>query len=98
MRHGPENPTPTAVALHQLALRRPARIRTVHAGATPEAAERARHLGEIGFLPGERVSVVARAWPGGEPMVVSVGASRFALRGVEAACVSVEPLPADHGP
>jgi ferrous iron transport protein A len=38
------------------------------------------------------VSVAARAWPGGDPMVVRVGLSRFALRRVEAACVRVEPL------
>jgi ferrous iron transport protein A len=49
-----------------------------------------RWLGEIGFLPGERVTVTARAvW--GDPLVVRVGQSTFALRRAEAACVEVEP-------
>ena len=35
---------------------------------------------EIGFLPGERVRVVARAFPVGDPVAVRVGRSTFALR------------------
>lgn len=46
-------------------------------------------LEEIGFLPGEQVMVMARALPGGDPLVVRVGSSTFALRRVEAACVQV---------
>ena len=46
-------------------------------------------LEEIGFLPGERVMVMTRALPGGDPLVVRVGSSTFALRRVEAACVQV---------
>ena len=46
-------------------------------------------LEEIGFLPGERVMVMARALPGGDPLVVRIGSSTFALRRVEAACVLV---------
>ena len=49
-----------------------------------------RWLGEIGFLPGERVAVTARSVWGGDPMVVRVGQSTFALRRAEAACVQVE--------
>ena len=49
-----------------------------------------RWLGEIGFLPGERVSVTARSLWGGDPLVVRVGQSTFALRRAEAACVHVE--------
>jgi ferrous iron transport protein A len=51
--------------------------------------ERARQLEEIGFLPGEQVSVMTRALPGGDPMVVRVGLSTFALRAAEAACIEV---------
>ncbi len=43
-------------------------------------------LEEIGFLPGEAVCVMARA-PGGDPLVVRIGTSTFALRSREAACV-----------
>ena len=51
-------------------------------------------LEEIGFIPGEQVSVMARSLPGGDPLVVRVGASTFALRLVEAACIHVEAVAA----
>ena len=47
-------------------------------------------LEEIGFIPGEQVMVMARSLPGGDPLVVRVGGSTFALRVIEAACVHVE--------
>ena len=53
--------------------------------------ERARQLEEIGFLPGEQVSVMTRALPGGDPLVVRVGLSTFALRAAEARCIEVQP-------
>ena len=49
----------------------------------------AQQLAELGFLPGEPVMLMARALPGGDPMVVRVGQSTFALRCAEAACVRV---------
>jgi len=52
----------------------------------------ARWLAEIGFIPGEPVTVTARSPWGGDPMVVRIGQSTFALRRAEAACVQVEPL------
>ena len=57
--------------------------------ATPEWAAQ---LEDIGFLAGERVSIMARGLPGGDPLVVRVGLSTFALRMVEAACVQVTPV------
>jgi ferrous iron transport protein A len=54
--------------------------------------EWSRWLGEIGFLPGERVTVMNRSVWGGDPLVVRVGQSTFALRRAEAACVEVEPV------
>lgn len=56
---------------------------------TPEWAAQ---LEDIGFLAGERVSIMARGLPGGDPLVVRVGLSTFALRLVEAACVQVNPV------
>ena len=56
----------------------------------PLVPERARQLEEIGFFPGEQVCVMTRGFPGGEPLVVRVGQSTFALRGAEAACVQLE--------
>jgi ferrous iron transport protein A len=75
-----------------LALHQPARVRCVDALAASQPAERVQQLIDIGFTPGERVAVVAAAWPGGDPLVVRVGHSRFALRRAEAACIQVEAL------
>lgn len=58
--------------------------------APGHAPEWERWLEEIGFLPGEPVSVMARGLPGGDPLVVRVGTSTFALRRAEAECVQVE--------
>jgi len=79
----PANTSPAPRALSGLALHETAQVRHVHAG------HRAQQLADIGFVPGEGVSVVARAWPGGDPLVVRVGQSRFALRKAEADCVFV---------
>lgn len=57
--------------------------------APPGAPEWHDWLEEIGFLPGERAMVMNRALPGGDPLVVRVGNSTFALRRIEAACVQV---------
>ena len=52
---------------------------------------------EIGFLPGERLRVVARSLPGGDPIAVRVGRTTFALRRREASLIRVTataPVPA----
>lgn len=49
----------------------------------------ARRLRELGFVPGEQVCLVARGPVGGEPVLVQVGYTRFALRLSEAARVQV---------
>jgi len=46
-------------------------------------------LRDLGFVPGARCEVVARMWPGGDPMAVRIGGSTFALRRAEAAAVRV---------
>lgn len=58
--------------------------------ANPSLAHSDRHLKELGFLPGEHVILKKRAIPGGDPIVVRVGASSFALRCAEASCVLIE--------
>lgn len=50
----------------------------------------ARRLRELGFVAGEQVQIVARGPLGGEPLLVQVGYTRFALRRAEAARVQVE--------
>ncbi|GHU34474.1 hypothetical protein AGMMS50256_28110 [Betaproteobacteria bacterium] len=62
--------------------------------APEQSPEWGRWLEEIGFVVGEPVRLMARAIPGGDPMVVRVGQSTFALRRVEAACISVKPIEA----
>jgi ferrous iron transport protein A len=76
-------------SLDQLALRAPALVHEVT--PPPELQDWAIWLAEIGFLPGEPVSVIARGAPGGDPLVVRIGDSTFALRRAEAACVQVVP-------
>ncbi|WP_404299563.1 ferrous iron transport protein A [Alicycliphilus denitrificans] len=46
-------------------------------------------LMEIGFLPGEPVSVIACGFPGADPLAVRVGQATFALRRHEAAQILV---------
>ena len=68
---------------------------TVSSVVAPAASpEWASHLQDIGFLVGEHVAIMARGLPGGDPLVVRVGLSTFALRLVEAACVQVVPIAA----
>lgn len=75
--------------LSDLPLLVPAEVCEVADDANASDAVRKQHLIDIGFLPGEEVSIVARAWPAGDPLVVRVGSSRFALRVAEAACIQV---------
>jgi ferrous iron transport protein A len=64
-----------------------ARVQRVdHVADDTDLVER---LHDIGFTHGETVAVLARAQPGGDPLVVRVGQSRFALRRIEAICVQV---------
>jgi ferrous iron transport protein A len=60
--------------------------------APAQLPEWGRWLEEIGFVMGEQVRLMAKAIPGGDPMVVRVGHSTFALRRAEAACISVMPV------
>ena len=46
-------------------------------------------LAELGFLPGEQVTVLRRGPGGREPIAVQIGETVFALRGVEASCIEV---------
>ncbi|WP_310447237.1 FeoA family protein [Thiobacillus sp.] len=62
------------------------RIKAVH--APEQAPEWGDWLRELGFIAGEKVMLMARA-PGGDPLVVRVGSSTFALRRAEAACIEV---------
>jgi ferrous iron transport protein A len=51
----------------------------------------ARRLRELGFVAGERLEVVAAGPFGGEPLLIQIGFTRFALRRSEAARVRLRP-------
>jgi ferrous iron transport protein A len=88
----PANPAFDTLFLDQTPLHASHVVQRVTAPqAAPDLAQR---LEEIGFIAGERVAVVARGFPGGNPLMVRVGASTFALRREEAACISVRPIAA----
>ncbi len=65
--------------------------RIVHVNAPAGAPEWHDWLHELGFIPGETVQLMARA-AGGDPLVIRVGNSTFALRVAEAACIQITPL------
>jgi ferrous iron transport protein A len=67
------------------------RYTVVGVRAPAQQPEWAAALDELGFVPGEAVQLMARGLPGGDPLVVRVGCSTYALRGAEAACVLVTP-------
>jgi len=66
------------------------RVKSIH--SLPHSTELIHQLEDIGFIPGEQVSVLRRNILGGDPMMIRVGTSTFALRKNEAALVEVEPL------
>jgi len=89
---------PEICSLRELPLHAPVQIQCVQAHSVPEWSD---GLAELGFLPGESVQVLARGTgflgaSRGEPLVVRVGDSTFALRGAEADCVQVLRTP-DEG-
>ena len=79
-------------ALSDLAKGQSARVVGVVASGADVPADLTRRLADLGFLPGERVHVLARGPLGGEPVAVRVGTSTFALRRLEADCIRIAPL------
>jgi len=54
-----------------------------------QASTIARRLLELGFVPGAELEVVARMWPGDDPLAIRVGGSMFALRRREVQAIRV---------
>jgi ferrous iron transport protein A len=69
-------------------------LRVLGLQAPAAAPEWALRLAEIGFVEGEQVQLLRRGPIGGDPLMVRVGLSVFALRRAEAACVQVQPTTA----
>ena len=84
------------IGLHELPQRRSARVLRLMPATDAEESEVLLRLLEIGFLPGEPVRVMARGFPGSDPLAVRVGHTTFALRSREAALIRVCPI-ADGG-
>ncbi|MDP2255800.1 MAG: FeoA family protein [Polaromonas sp.] len=80
------------IGLHELPRRISARVVRLMPAVDTEDGEVLLRLLEIGFLPGELVRVMARGFPGGDPVAVRVGQTTFALRSHEAALIRVSPL------
>ena len=91
----PDSPSTKTLLLDDLADAQEATVVRVQAYEASMPVELLRRLVEIGFLPGERVRVVARGAFGGAPLAVRVGTSTFALRRLEARCVQVELVTTD---
>lgn len=84
------------MGVHELPLRVDARVLRLEPPASPDEQELLLRLLEIGFLPGERVRVIARGFPSADPIAVRVGHTTFALRSHEAALIRVAlPAPAE---
>lgn len=62
-----------------------------------EAGPLARRLGDLGFVPGTRVTAVRRA-PLGDPIEFELRGTRICLRADEARLVSVRLNPRDDAP
>lgn len=75
------------MTLSDLPLQANAVVETVHDTHANDAIS--RRLREIGFVKGESVRLVARGPIGGEPLLVQVGFTRFALRRSEAARIQI---------
>ena len=85
------------IGLDQLPHRQPATVVRLMPSGDAEEREVLLRLLEIGFLPGEPVRVMARGFPGNDPLAVRVGHTTFALRSHEAALIRVSPLVLEAG-
>ena len=83
---------PSLVSLDSLLAGRSGIVIHLAPGSQAEAGiDVSRRLMELGFVPGERIRVLKRGVPGGDPIAVKVGQSTFALRRFEAALISIQP-------
>lgn len=80
-------PPYAVTTLAQAAIGQAHRVKSLQ--APDYAPEWQQWLEELGFVSGEHVSVLARALPGQDPLVVRVGQSTYALRRAEADCVQL---------
>jgi ferrous iron transport protein A len=87
---------PKGITLGALAKDCSATITSLRMPENQAVAEHVERLMELGFLPGERVRVVAKGFPSGEPIAVRIGQATFALRRFEAELIAVDNLTGPH--
>ena len=75
--------------LHELPRNTEAEVVEVRALDGAQDSALVLRLIEIGFLPGEKVRVIARGFPAADPLAVRIGHTTFALRRHEAGLVRV---------
>lgn len=81
------------VRLSDLKAKQIAIIRKVSRTADGESALHdvvASRLETLGFVPGTKVQVITKGIFGGDPILIQVGFTRFALRKSEAAKIEIE--------
>ncbi|NEX59832.1 FeoA family protein [Noviherbaspirillum galbum] len=70
-------------------------VSSLSAALSPEQSALRTRLLELGFVPGERVRIVAESFPHRDPIAVKLGNTTFALRRHEAALIHVMPVDGD---
>lgn len=91
------NPPPSAAIVSLLAVPRHQAARVVQVDERMPNDRVSRRLRELGFVPGETVSLVATGPVGADPVLIQVGYTRFALRRAEAERVRVRLLSQSQG-
>lgn len=88
----PHTDSKLLISINQLTPGESAVIRFVGLGPGTDhriQVEGIRRLEELGFVPGERLTLMRRGL-GGDPLAIRVGTSLFALRRAEASAIRVE--------
>ena len=80
---------PPLITLDTLAVGKSGTVMHIAPTAFDDGVDLARRLMELGFVPGERIRMLKRGMPGGDPLAIKVGNATFALRRFEAALISI---------
>lgn len=86
------NRVPHPVPLDQLSEQQWATVMDVSVPPEGPHRELVLRIVELGFVPGERVRIVAEGLRGRDPLAIRVGHTTFALRRHEASFILVQPM------
>ncbi len=84
----------TSLSLCELERGVAATVAGIRSPETEQDRDLVLRLIELGFVPGERLRVIAHGQPGNEPIAVRLGGTAFALRRLEAGYIRVTRAPA----